>query len=97
MTKNKPKKSTKTKILGTVRNFDNQFKKYLVTAITAAFAFLLALVWRDAIQEGVNTFVAKVGIQIQQIFLYKIYMALIITVICVTALIIVSRWGAKKN
>jgi len=97
MTKNQPKRSRKVHVINAVKHFDNQFKKYLVTASTAAFAFLIALVWRDAIQESVTAFVTKVNIPLQQSYLYKTYMAIIITFICFIALIILSRWGAKMN
>jgi len=40
MTKNQPKRSRKVHVINAVKHFDNQFKKYLVTASTAAFAFL---------------------------------------------------------
>ena len=61
-----------------------------------SFAFLIALVWRDAIQESINAFVISIGIQIQNVYLYKIYIAIFITIIGVIALIIFSRWGAKR-
>ena len=78
------------------KRFQSDFKKHVVTAITAAFAFLIALVWRDAIQEGVNKIMTTLGIT-GTAYIYKIYVAIAITVICVVALILFSRWGAKKE
>ena len=79
-----------------LNNFKTEFKKHMTIAITAAFAFLIALVWRDAIQESINAFVTNIGIQIQNVYLYKIYIAILITVVGVIALIIFSRWGTKR-
>lgn len=77
--------------------FRAEFKKHMVTAITAAFALVIALAWNDAIKEWVTAFVARFGIQVQNIYLYKIYVAVAVTLICVIAIILFSRWGAKQE
>jgi len=87
----------KGKILKSVGGLKSEFKKHIVTAITAAFALIIALAWNDAIKESVTAFVARLGIQAQNIYLYKIYTAIAITIICVLAIILFSRWGAKEN
>jgi hypothetical protein len=79
-----------------IKQFKSQFKHHTTTAITAAFAFLIALVWRDAIQEGVNKIMINLGITATS-YLFKIYVAIIITIICVIALILFARWGSKDN
>ena len=84
------------KVLAAAKQFKSEFKKHITTAITAAFAFLIALIWRDAIQEGVDKIMLSVGI-VGTTYLYKIYVAIAITIICVIALILFSRWGAKKS
>ena len=53
------KKLTKKATLATnrvVKELENETKKHVVTAIVAAFGFIIALVWRDAIKEFINTF-----------------------------------------
>ena len=79
-----------------LKHFKSQFKQHMTTAITAAFAFLIALVWRDAIQEGVNKMMVNFGITATS-YLFKIYAAIIITIICVIALILFARWGSKDG
>ncbi|UZE93724.1 MAG: hypothetical protein IB618_03070 [Candidatus Pacearchaeota archaeon] len=95
------KRFRKSKVLSTAKNLEQEFRKgfrtHIATAITAGFAFLIALVWRDAIQEGINAFIVNMGIQIQQAYLYKIYSAILITIVCVMALVLFSKWGAKKS
>lgn len=74
-----------------------EMKKTVVTAITAAFALIIALAWNDAIKETVTALVTRIGIQLSSVYLYKIYTALIITAICVVAIILFSRWGARQE
>ena len=68
-------------------------RRNIAIAISAAFAFVIALVWRDAIQEGVNKiivdYVPVAG------YLLKIISAVFVTIICVTAIIIFSKWSEK--
>ena len=68
-------------------------RKNIAIAISAAFAFVIALVWRDAIQEGVNRivtdYVPAAG------FMFHIISAVFVTIICVTAIIIFSKWSEK--
>lgn len=75
--------------------FKTEFKKQTVVAITAAFALIIALAWNDAIKEGVMSIINSLGIPAQNIYLYKIYTAVAITIICVIAIILFTRWSAK--
>lgn len=100
-TKKEEQKETKLrkelKVLSAARSFKTQFKTTLVTAITAAFALVIALSWNDAIKESVTAFIINLGISSANIYLYKIYTALIVTFIAVIAIILFSKWGAKQN
>ena len=97
MEKNPKKAAEKAGLVRSAISFKTEFKKHMVTAITAAFALIIALAWNDAIKEVVTAMVAKIGIQLSSVYLYKIYAALIITIICVVAIILFSRWGAKQE
>ena len=83
---------SKTKRAGI--KFKNEFKKHAITAITAAFAFLLALSWREPIQHSVNTVKEKAGLVGSEIYI-EYLSAIIITVIAVLALIFISKWTSK--
>jgi len=72
-----------------------EIRKHTTTAIAAAFAFVMALVWRDAIKDVTGKVVASVGIA-ESTYLYSIVSAIIITVICVMGIISVSKWSVKK-
>ena len=65
------------------------------TAVLAAFAFIIALVWRDAIQGVVNEIVARMGLNGTG-YIYTIIIASIVTLICVLGIMFFSRWGEKK-
>lgn len=67
-------------------NFKKEVKKSLLTAIVAAFSFLIALSWRDLITEYVNLITKVSPIQGQLIS------AIIVTFISVLGIIIVTRF-----
>lgn len=70
-------------------------RKNTGTAILAAFAFVIALVWRDAIQQGVNSVVQRLNIP-QEGYLFTVIAAIIVTIVCVLGILLVSRWAEKK-
>ncbi len=74
-----------------VKNFNNEFKKALNTAIIAAFGFLIALVWRDLINEYLDKVVALSPVS------GKLISALIITLVGVLGILIVTRFLKFEN
>ena len=67
-----------------------------VAAIAAAFAFVIALVWRDAIRKVIDAFTAKLGIP-ETAYLYEFGIAIILTVVCVVGIMVVSKFGEVKK
>jgi hypothetical protein len=84
------------KLVGHAREFKKEVRKHIATAILAAFGFIMALTWRDALQEVINNVVAKLGVQ-ESAHLYKIYVAIAVTILCVIGIFLVSRWGGKQE
>ncbi len=84
----------KGKVAG--RNFKREFKKQIITAITAAFAFLVALSWREPISDLVNKIIIEAGLK-RSVVYFKFLSALIVTLIAVFALMIISKWGSKES
>lgn len=85
------------KIIDTkARKFQSDVRKKIATAIIAAFGFVIALVWRDAIQAGIDNIMQKLGITGTG-YIYKIIGAMIVTVICVSGLVIIARWSEKEE
>ena len=74
----------------------SEIKKNTLTAILAAFGFIIALVWRDAIQAGVNELINNLGITGAG-YIYQITIAVIITIICVIGILFVSRLKGEED
>jgi uncharacterized membrane protein len=73
-----------------------EIKKNIITAIVAAFGFIIALVWRDAIKEAVDKLVEVAGLTGSG-YLYTILTAVIITVVCVIGIMVFSTFSEKKD
>ena len=85
------KEILKEKAKASTEKFQREFRTSLVTAITAAFGFLIALVWRDVITEYVNLATKISPIQGQLIG------ALIVTVIGVIGILIISKLSVEES
>jgi len=68
----------------------NETKKHVGTAIAAAFAFLIALAWRDAISEIINLLIASLNLT-SQAYVFQIISALLITVISVIGILVTAK------
>lgn len=75
--------------------FQQHIRKNMATALLAGFAFIMALVWRDAIQQIVNDFLAYFSIT-GSTAQYKVIVAVLTTLICTVGIVYFSRWGEKK-
>jgi len=73
-----------------------EFKKQSVTAIVAAFAFLIALSWKDFITGSVTQIVSYFGVS-DQLYLYKLLTALIITFIAIFGILLMSRFKEEPT
>ncbi len=89
-------KKVEKHVKGTVKSISKESRKHTATAITTGFAFIIALVWRDAISEGINKMIEVFNITGSE-YLYKILTAVIITIIAVIGIILFSRWSEKKE
>jgi len=69
-------------------------RKHVVTAVIAAFGFIIALVWKDVIQSYVNLIVQRLTLSGPE-HLILFYTALITTIIAVIGIAIVNKWGNK--
>lgn len=75
--------------------FQQHVRKNMATAVLAALAFVMALVWRDAIQEIVKDIMAYLDIT-GTVSKYKFIAALLTTLICTVGIMYFSRWSEKK-
>jgi len=75
--------------------FGDEFRNQAVIAVTAAFAFLIALSWREPIQQSATNFISYLGIGGKDIYLQYLS-ALLITLVAALALMLLSRWKSSK-
>ena len=85
-----------TKVPSKAHEIRKETARHITTAITAAFAFVIAFAWKDAIRKAIDAYVKKIGIP-DTVYFYEFVIAVIITIICVIGIMIVSRYGAKKE
>lgn len=76
--------------------FKKEFRNQMVVAITAAFAFLLALSWRTPIQGSLNNVMAGAGLTGDSV-LVGYLSALLITLVGVLVLMWISKWKVDKE
>jgi len=75
-------------------NFRREFRKQTVVAISAGFAFLVALSWRNPIEATANGFVQSLGLVGKEIYI-EYLSAIVITVVAVLVLMWLSKWNVK--
>jgi len=84
------------KLTGGVDVLRKEVRKNTVTAILAAFAFIIALVWRDVITAGVSDLIKFLNIQGSG-FAFTLISAVLTTVICVAGIVYFSKWGEENG
>ena len=84
-----------TKVPSKAKEAQKEIRKNVITAILAAFAFIIALVWRDAIRGGIDELIKIWGISGSG-YIYTLISALFVTVICVIGIMLFSRMSEKK-
>jgi len=75
--------------------FRREFKKQTITAITAAFGFLIALSWREPISDLVKLIAENLGLT-ESLIYYQFLSAVIVTIIGVFVLLLISRWASEN-
>lgn len=82
-------KNNKNIIKENSKEYINSVKKETTAAILTAFAFLIALAWRDAISEFVNYITFHMKIQ------GSFVTALFVTLISVVGILIIKKYSSK--
>ncbi|MBU2503599.1 MAG: hypothetical protein KJ879_00905 [Nanoarchaeota archaeon] len=72
------------------------FKGRIATAISAAFAFVIALSWNDTIKAGVTKLIQNSGLNGTS-YIYSIVASLVITVICVFGIYLASKLASNNS
>lgn len=85
------KKESLQKAKRSTEKFKGEMKKAIVTAITAAFGFLIALAWKDVITEYVGLISRISPLN------GKLISALIITAISVLGILLISKLSSSSE
>lgn len=83
-------------VINHAKYFQKEVRKNVAIAISAAFAFILALYWKDLITEGVNKILDYFKLSGNG-FYFKVFVAFIVTLICVLGIIATTKWGQIKS
>ncbi|MCD6434211.1 MAG: hypothetical protein J7L14_01210 [Candidatus Diapherotrites archaeon] len=78
------------------RQIKREFRNRVVTAIVAAFGFVIAFAWKDVIQAAISDILEVLNIATSNL-LSKLIAAIIISIISVTAIVLISRWGEREK
>jgi len=74
-------------------SFQKEFRKHLSTFITGAFAFVAALLWRDAIKSFLDRYQNYIlsVFSIEDSWVADLFTAFAVTVVAVFAIVIISK------
>jgi len=70
-----------------VNTVRTEAKRQITNLVTAAFGFVAALAWNDAIKAMINTFIPQ-----QNAWPYMVLNAAVVTVIAVVAILLISKY-----
>ena len=79
-----------------LEHFNREVRKNASVAVSAAFALLIALAWKDVIAESVDKIVEVLQMP-GNTYLFRFVSALIVTVVCVMGIWISSKIAAKEE
>jgi len=83
------------RLLSAAKKVKHEVRKNIAKAVLAAFGFMIALVWRDVIKEGVNKLIEFFSVTGDG-YVFTMLTAFVTTIICVIGIIYFSRWSEKK-
>ena len=87
------------KIRSEFTSFQKEFRKQMATLITGAFAFVAALLWRDAIKSYFEKY--RSGIEsimpVKETWFIEFFTALLVSIVAVIAIVIITKLLSPKK
>ncbi len=74
------------------KKIEHEVRKTTATSIASAFSFIIALFWRDAVQDLITKLLENLGLT-NSSYIAKVIAAALVTVIGVIAIMRISKWG----
>jgi hypothetical protein len=96
MTKRGEEKSKISKLKTEIQLLREEIRADISVPIIASFGFIIALVWRDAIQSAINEFLSRAGL-LRNAYIYQFISAIIVTIIVVSIMLLAIRFKKKKT
>lgn len=92
----KKKKDLIGKLKDDLDNITNEIKNDVTGPVVASFGFIIALIWRDAIRSTLDEILLRLGL-LENIYIYEIISAIIITICVIIIMISVKKFGDSKK
>ncbi len=73
-----------------IKKLRDEYRNQMITAVTAAFAFLIALTWRTPIQTTVSLIISKLNVHGSQVYV-EYASAVVITLVAVLGIMFISK------
>ncbi len=73
--------------------FQREFRRRLATFITGAFAFVAALLWRDAIKSFLEKYQSLIeeSLPIKEVWVTEVFTAFVVSAIAIVVIILVTK------
>ena len=87
-------KISKERVKREISSFQKELKKHLTTFITGSFAFVAALLWRDAISSFLETYkeLIQTSLPFKELWIVKFFTAIAVSFVAVLGIVVVSRF-----
>lgn len=74
-----------------------EVRRTIAASLATAFGLVIALVWSNVVLGGLKTFGVNLDVTPTLYgWLYFVVIAIALTIVMVTLIVVVSRWGGKK-
>ena len=92
----KNKNQVINKLTAEIEALKQDIRTDVLGPVVASFGFIIALIWRDAIQATINEFLSRAGL-VEDFYIYQIISAIIVTIVVIGIMIAVVRIGQKRK
>lgn len=85
------------KLFSSVNKVKSEYRKTLVTALSAGLAFIIALYIRDVLKIWIEFLLIYLNIGVAGTLMSQTIVALIVVVLCIGGIIFLSQWQTKQK
>ena len=85
------------KLFGGVKKVKSEYRKTLVTALSAGLAFIIALYVRDVLKAWIKLILKYFKLGEATGLFYETFVALIVVALCVIGIILLGLWQEKDG